>query len=248
MSGRCSSTVKRECGLATTRESSCSVPRTIERTLRASFIPLVQSQEIRNVKLPAVAGAAARYTAQDGVSGGMVRALLQSSDGHVWIATLDGVTQFDGERFRAFTKAQGVPGATSLAEDRHGNVWIGTAAGGALRLARNGFTSYTEADGLAATPIRAVLQSPAGELHVVSVEPAYPSVRRDAVYSGSGESVRRRWCRQFWRGASRSRGRVVDTRRGGTVPVPKSGEPGAPGTGFDPKRSTRRATDWRVMT
>ena len=62
-----------------------------------------------------------------------------------------------------------MPGATSLAEDRHGNLWIGTAAGGALRLARNGFTSYTEADGLAGTPIRAVLQGPAGELHVVSV-------------------------------------------------------------------------------
>ena len=90
----------------------------------------------------------------------MVRALLQSSDGQVWIATLDGLTQFDGERFRAFTKAQGVPGATSLAEDRHGNVWIGTAAGGALRLARNGFTSYTEADGLAGAPIRECCKAP----------------------------------------------------------------------------------------
>jgi len=99
----------------------------------------------------------------------MVRAFLEASDGQIWIATLDGLTQFDGDRFRAFTKAHGVPGATSLAEDRFGNVWIGTAGGGALRLARNGFTSYTEADGLAATPIRDVLQGPAGELHVVSV-------------------------------------------------------------------------------
>ena len=126
-------------------------------------------QDILNVTLPGIAGAAARYTAQDGLSGGMVRAFLQSSNGQIWIATLDGLTQFDGARFRAFTKAQGVPGATSLAEDRHGNVWIGTAAGGALRLARNGFTSYTEADGLSGAPIRDVLQGPAGELHVVSI-------------------------------------------------------------------------------
>ena len=121
-----------------------------------------ESRDIRKVTLPAMAGDAARYTAQDGVSGGMVRAFLQSSDGQVWIATLDGVTQFDGERFRAFTKAQGVTGATSLAEDRHGNIWIGTGAGGALRLARNGFTSYTEADGLTDAPIRDVLKAPRG--------------------------------------------------------------------------------------
>ena len=131
--------------------------------------PTRESKTIGKVTLPAIAGAAARYTTQDGVSGGMVRALLQSSDGQVWIATLDGVTQFDGEHFRSFTKAHGVTGATSLAEDRHGNVWIGTAASGALRLARNGFTSYTEADGLAGTAIRAVLQGPAGDLHAVSV-------------------------------------------------------------------------------
>jgi ligand-binding sensor domain-containing protein/signal transduction histidine kinase len=134
--------------------------------------PVLRSREMQatgKVTLPTVAGTAVRYTTQDGLSGGMVRALLQSSDGQIWIATMDGLTQFDGERFRAFTKAHGVPGATSLAEDRHRNVWIGTGGAGALRLARNGFTSYTEADGLSATPIRSVLQGPAGDLHVVSV-------------------------------------------------------------------------------
>ncbi len=106
--------------------SLCSVPQDEPGRVSNLIRPSRESQAIRKVKLPAIAGAAARYTTQDGVSGGMVRALLQSSDGHVWIATLDGVTQFDGERFRAFTKAHGIPGATSLAEDRHGNIWIGT--------------------------------------------------------------------------------------------------------------------------
>jgi signal transduction histidine kinase/ligand-binding sensor domain-containing protein len=131
--------------------------------------PSHEARAIRELKLPAIAGAVATFTTHDGLSGGLVRALLQSADGQVWIATLGGLTQFDGTSFRAFTKTQGVPGATSLAEDRHGNLWIGTAGGGAVRLALNGFTAYTEADGLAMTPIRTVLQGAAGDLHVVSV-------------------------------------------------------------------------------
>jgi ligand-binding sensor domain-containing protein/two-component sensor histidine kinase len=129
------------------------------------------SQEPRphgNVKLPSTSGHAIRFTSADGVSSGMIRALMQSTDGHVWIATWDGMTQFDGRRFRAVTRAQGITKTTALAEDRDGNIWIGTAATGALRLARNGFGAYTEADGLADTYIGAVFENRAGDLYTVS--------------------------------------------------------------------------------
>ena len=134
----------------------------------------------RILKLPATPGDAARYTPEDGVAGGGVRALLQSSDGQVWIGTWEGLTQFDGERFRAFTRAQGINRAIALAEDREGNIWFGTLANGALRLARNGFSAYTEADGLADTTIRGVFESRAGDLYVVS------SNQRIHRFDGSG--------------------------------------------------------------
>ena len=79
-------------------------PESDRLNVSSLIYPSRESQAIGKVTLPAIAGAAARYTTQDGVSGGMVRALLQSSDGHVWIATLDGLTQFDGERFRRSPK------------------------------------------------------------------------------------------------------------------------------------------------
>jgi ligand-binding sensor domain-containing protein/signal transduction histidine kinase len=122
---------------------------------------------LRTATLPEVAGAV-RHTTEDGVTGGSVRALLQSSDGQIWIATWDGLTQFDGKQFRAFTKAHGITRALALAEDRRGNIWIGTLADGALKLARDGFTAFTEADGLADAGIGAVFGNPAGELFVVS--------------------------------------------------------------------------------
>ena len=53
-------------------------------------------------------------------------------------------------------------------------------AGGALRLARNGFSAYTESDRLANTTIRGVFESHAGDLYVVS------SNQRIHRFDGSG--------------------------------------------------------------
>ena len=80
-----------------------------------------------------------RHTTEDRVSGGTGRALLQSSDGRVWIAAWEGLTEFDGVGFKAFTRAHGITTPRALAEDRTGNLWIGTLAAGAIRLTRNGF-------------------------------------------------------------------------------------------------------------
>ena len=139
---------------------------------RANISDLIRSSResgaLHTVNLPATPGDVARYTPDDGVSGGGVRALLQSSDGQIWIGTWDGLTQFNGEHFRPFTRGQGINRVIALAEDREGNIWFGTLANGALRLARNGFSAYTEADGLANATIRGVFESRAGDLYAVS--------------------------------------------------------------------------------
>ena len=113
-------------------------------------------------------GEAIRYTASDGVAGGVVRALLESSDGHIWVGSFDGVTEFDGTRFRPLMREHGIARSLALAEDREGNIWIGTEAGGALRLARQGLTVYTEADGLANAMIGSVFEGPGGNVFVVN--------------------------------------------------------------------------------
>ncbi len=128
----------------------------------------VGPQPPRHVALPARPGEAVRYTARDGVSGGAVRALLQSTDGRVWIGTLNGLTEFDGERFRSFGKPAGITRTLAMAEDREGNLWLGTLATGALRIARNGFSVYTDDDGLADTSIGTVFEGSDGGLYAVS--------------------------------------------------------------------------------
>jgi ligand-binding sensor domain-containing protein len=120
---------------------------------------------------PPVAGAAARLqrhlTRSDGLAGDNVTALLETSDGRLWAACYGGVTELSADRsaVRAYSQAQGLSGLGmwSLAQDRTGNVWIGSDDSGVMRLARNGFRRYDRRDGLASDRVASLFEGPGGE-------------------------------------------------------------------------------------
>lgn len=64
------------------------------------------------------------------------RALLQDSDGYVWVGTEDGLVRFDGYSMLSFRKNHDDPNSLSdnyiesLAEDGQGRIWVGTMGGG----------------------------------------------------------------------------------------------------------------------
>jgi signal transduction histidine kinase/ligand-binding sensor domain-containing protein len=92
------------------------------------------------------------WTADTGLPQNSVRAILQSRDGYLWVATLDGMARFDGVRFTIFDKSN-TPGINSnrfisLYEDRNGDLWMGTEDGGVTRRQKGKFTSYTTEHGL----------------------------------------------------------------------------------------------------
>jgi ligand-binding sensor domain-containing protein len=92
------------------------------------------------------------WTADTGLPQNSVRAILQTRDGYLWVATLDGVARFDGVRFRIFDRSN-TPGINSnrfiaLYEHRNGDLWMGTGDGGVTRLRQGEFTSYTTEHGL----------------------------------------------------------------------------------------------------
>ena len=124
------------------------------------------------------------YTSADGLPHDQVTSLFQSLDGQVWVGTHNGLAELipgDGnrrERFRSYMTAQGftLPGVdnlavNALAQDGAANLWLGTEAG-ALRLERNGFTTYTVRDGLASDAISSIFEDQHGHLCVGSV--SYP--------------------------------------------------------------------------
>jgi ligand-binding sensor domain-containing protein/AraC-like DNA-binding protein len=66
------------------------------------------------------------YSVDDGLAGSYVNKMIQDSDGYLWIATVNGVSRFDGTHFENFYKEDGLPGnfSVKLFADSRNRVWI----------------------------------------------------------------------------------------------------------------------------
>ncbi len=112
------------------------------------------------------------WTSDNGLPQNIIRGICQTSDGYLWLATLDGLARFDGVRFTVFNKANS-PGIasnrfTSIYEDRDGDLWLLNESGGVTRYHRGAFSSYTTQQGLPDSSIRAITGDGAGHVLVVS--------------------------------------------------------------------------------
>jgi ligand-binding sensor domain-containing protein/signal transduction histidine kinase len=86
------------------------------------------------------------WLTRDGLPQNSVRTIVQTRDGYLWLGTWGGLARFDGVRFTIFNRAN-TPALrdsriTALAEDADGSLWIGTAAGGLIRLKAGVFEAY----------------------------------------------------------------------------------------------------------
>ena len=109
-----------------------------------------------------------RYAALDGLNGSPVFALLQASDGTIWVgSSTRGLFQFSEGRLQNYAAAQGLAGKDirTLTEDGQSSLWLGTEDDGAARIYRNGFTLYGEADGLGPV-ISSIIKTPASDFYV----------------------------------------------------------------------------------
>jgi ligand-binding sensor domain-containing protein/signal transduction histidine kinase len=97
--------------------------------------------------------------------------VFPAADGRVWLATSRGLVGWDEKRgLSSWGPENGLPepGVTAVAEDRAGNLWMGTASSGALRLARRGLAGFTVRDGLADARVNTLLNGKDGALYVRS--------------------------------------------------------------------------------
>ncbi len=79
------------------------------------------------------------YTSSDGLASSTVFNIIQDRDGFIWLATLNGMSKFDGKHFTTFTSNDGLNSntITSLAEGDKGELYIGNYEKG-VNVLRNG--------------------------------------------------------------------------------------------------------------
>lgn len=72
-----------------------------------------------------------KYTTSNGLVNNFVRAILQTKDGALWVATDEGMSRIDEGVIRNFRMEDGLAyfSVRSLAEDKRGDLWIGTDRG-----------------------------------------------------------------------------------------------------------------------
>jgi ligand-binding sensor domain-containing protein/signal transduction histidine kinase len=82
------------------------------------------------------------WQAEDGLPVNLVRSIVQAADGHLWIATAEGLARFDGIDFERIATPPGVdfpnPGPGRLFATADGAVWYAGSRGGLVRFSRAG--------------------------------------------------------------------------------------------------------------
>lgn len=122
------------------------------------------------------------YSVRDGLPGLDVRNIVSLPDGRVWLCVVGGLVLFnpeasDNAKFITYTKAHGLTTEEvyNLAEDREGNLWIGTRDSGAMRIASSDFATFGPADGFSPGVHNTICETGNGELLIFNG--SYPQQR-----------------------------------------------------------------------
>src|SRR5262245_52223437 len=116
---------------------------------------------------------ARHYAIKDGLGCVRIASLFEATDGRFWIGSDCGLAELlpnadgAGRRISVSLNSEELsdPRVWALAEVSHGNLWVGTA-NGAIKVARGGFTTYTDADGLGSRHICSMMETRSGEFCV----------------------------------------------------------------------------------
>jgi signal transduction histidine kinase/ligand-binding sensor domain-containing protein/DNA-binding response OmpR family regulator/HPt (histidine-containing phosphotransfer) domain-containing protein len=115
-------------------------------------------------------------TTRDGLSQSTVNAILQDSQGYVWLATESGLDRYDGNSIREYRRERGNDHGLasdyiwSMVEDARGDLWLATDGGGVARWERRTerFQQFrhdpAKANSLASDAVRTLLIDPQGRI------------------------------------------------------------------------------------
>lgn len=113
----------------------------------------------------------------------LFRDTIQSHDGVMWQPCYSGVLRIGNGRIEYLDTTDGLPvDITSLGEDATGRLWIGSRAGGAVRVARTGVRTFTRDHGIAEERMKSFFELDDGTMCATNMKGVY-CFRDNAVQS-----------------------------------------------------------------
>jgi signal transduction histidine kinase/ligand-binding sensor domain-containing protein len=111
---------------------------------------------------------ATNWTADSGLPQNIIRGIVQTPDGYLWIATLNGVARFDGVRFTVFDRSSS-PGITAnrfvaMVAGIQGDLWLYSEGGSIIRYHQGQFHTLSSAEGLATNSVRGITSDDHGHI------------------------------------------------------------------------------------
>src|SRR3984885_5583419 len=93
-----------------------------------------------------------QWTADSGLPQNIIRGIVQTPDGYLWVATLNGVARFDGVRFTVFDKSN-TPGIVAnrfaaMVHGVEGDLWLYTENGNITRYHNHEFHTLDVSEGI----------------------------------------------------------------------------------------------------
>ena len=106
-------------------------------------------------------------TVEDGLAENEVYDLIQDRRGAIWMATLGGVSVYDGVSFMNLNDSSGLPSniINCLYEDIKGDIWIGTHKGLTVYDGTE-FYTFTQKDGLPSNVVKSICEDGFGRLWI----------------------------------------------------------------------------------
>ena len=111
------------------------------------------------------------YNDRSGLPTSEANAVIQTSDGYIWIGSYGGLIRYDGTDFINYTEKGGFPSSSvrALYEDPEGNLWIGTNDKGVFRYNGSEFIQIENPDNLFLC-VRYICQMPDGSMVICGNE------------------------------------------------------------------------------
>jgi signal transduction histidine kinase/CheY-like chemotaxis protein/ligand-binding sensor domain-containing protein len=134
------------------------------------------------------------WTTQNGLPQNSVRAIAQTTDGFLWLATMAGLVRFDGAQFTVLdltnSPALGDEHITALTAGPGSTLWLGTSSG-VVHYSNGKFQKLTNVAALPAPIVRALLVDAAGTLWIGTDRglAKFQKGELTTVFRGSGEAT-----------------------------------------------------------